>query len=458
VTRVEFYQGATKLGEDLSAPYTFSWSGVGAGSYTLTAKVTAGSGASATSSPVSVTVQTSGCGVSTPSNIYNQGFSAQSGTFTVIVDATPRAVGGTLLDTGVGVNSNPPVGETSSFHTAATVRFNTANGHIEARSGASYPATSLTWTAGQTYRLRFVVNVAAHTYAAYVTPPGGSEQTIGTGLAFRSNYTSATSLNNVRGAVDGGSIEICPVSLPGAPSCTPTISPASASFSAPGGSGSVTVTAGSGCAWTAASNAGWISITAGGSGTGNGTVSYSVAANGGSARNGTLTIAGQTFTVSQSGASGGGTVVDVYVDQTSVTFTSGTPGVQAAIVAGEGVGSSNAIKHTNLDQWGSSKRLHFATPIDITQVLSTDKLRISLDLSAGGPANNNIYVHFNDNWQVYVVAMAINSTPGYQTYTLDLGPVRAQLGNAINDIYFKAGNGFPVGGTLWVDEMRFIRP
>jgi Bacterial Ig domain/Putative binding domain, N-terminal len=459
VTRVEFYQGTTKLGEDPTSPYAFSWTGVGAGSYSLTAKVIAGSGTSATSSPVSVTVQTSGCGVSTPSSIYNQGFTAQSGSFTAIVDATPRAVGGTLLDTGVGLNSNPPVGETNSFHTAATVRFNTANGHIEARSGASYPATSLNWSAGLTYRVRFVVNVAGHTYNAYVTAPGGTEQTIGTGLAFRSNYASATSLNNLRGAVDGGSIEICPVSLPGPPSCTPQIAPGSASFTAAAGMGTVTVTVGAGCAWTAASNAAWVSITSGASGTGSGTVSYSVAANGSAtARSGTLTIAGQTFTVSQSGASGGASVVDVYVDQQNVTFTSGTPGVQAAIVAGEGVGGSYAIKHTSLDQWGSSKRLHFAAPIDITQVLSTDKLRISLDLSAGGPADNSIYVFFNDNWQVYVVALAINSTPGYQTYTLDLGAVRSQLGNAINDIYFKAGNGFPVGGTLWVDEMRFIRP
>ena len=58
-------------------------------------------------------------------------------------------------------------------------------------------------------------------------------------------------------------------------------------------------------------------------------------------------------------------------------------------------------------------------------MLSTDKLRISLDLSAGGPANNSIYVHFNDDWQVYVIAPAIDSVPGYQTYTLDLGPCAA---------------------------------
>ncbi len=40
VTLVEFFNGATKLGEDDTAPYTFTWSNVAAGSYVLTAKAT----------------------------------------------------------------------------------------------------------------------------------------------------------------------------------------------------------------------------------------------------------------------------------------------------------------------------------------------------------------------------------------------------------------------------------
>ena len=65
--------------------------------------------------------------------------------------------------------------------------------------------------------------------------------------------------------------------------------------------GSVLVTAGTGCAWTATSNASWITITSGSSGSGNGTVNYSVAAYTGKPkkRNGTITIAGQTFSVRQ---------------------------------------------------------------------------------------------------------------------------------------------------------------
>jgi fibronectin-binding autotransporter adhesin len=76
--------------------------------------------------------------------------------------------------------------------------------------------------------------------------------------------------------------------------------PAAASVSPSGGSYSVQVTASAGCAWTASSNAAWITVTSGASGVGTGPVGYSVAANNGtSARTGTITIAGRTFTVDQ---------------------------------------------------------------------------------------------------------------------------------------------------------------
>jgi hypothetical protein len=84
--------------------------------------------------------------------------------------------------------------------------------------------------------------------------------------------------------------------------CSYSITPGNQSFSAPGGNGSVAVTAGFGCAWSAESNASWLSITSGASGNGNGTVNYTVAMHtGASPRSGTLTIAGQTFTVNQAG-------------------------------------------------------------------------------------------------------------------------------------------------------------
>ena len=56
VSKVEFFQGATKLGEDTTAPYTFSWTGVITGAYSLTAKATDSAAFSTTSAAVPITV------------------------------------------------------------------------------------------------------------------------------------------------------------------------------------------------------------------------------------------------------------------------------------------------------------------------------------------------------------------------------------------------------------------
>jgi hypothetical protein len=89
------------------------------------------------------------------------------------------------------------------------------------------------------------------------------------------------------------------------PNCTFVVAPTSQSVAASGGPVTVTISAGSTCPWSATSNASWLTITSGASGTGDGTVSVTVASNSGPQRTGTVTIAGQTFMVTQSQASGG---------------------------------------------------------------------------------------------------------------------------------------------------------
>jgi hypothetical protein len=85
--------------------------------------------------------------------------------------------------------------------------------------------------------------------------------------------------------------------------CNYSLSIASQSFDAGGGSGSFSVGTSGGCSWAAAANAGWIAITSGASGSNNGTVSYSVAINANSgSRTGTITVQGRTFTVFEDGA------------------------------------------------------------------------------------------------------------------------------------------------------------
>ena len=93
-----------------------------------------------------------------------------------------------------------------------------------------------------------------------------------------------------------------PAPAPPAP-CVYAIATASRSGGSGSTTGTVGVTAGSGCAWTAASDSAWLDVTGGASGSANGTVSYSVDANPTTAqRIGRLTIAGKTFTFTQAAA------------------------------------------------------------------------------------------------------------------------------------------------------------
>ncbi len=56
VTRVEYYQGSTLLGSSTAAPYSYAWTGVAAGTYSVTARVITAAGTTAASAPVTVTV------------------------------------------------------------------------------------------------------------------------------------------------------------------------------------------------------------------------------------------------------------------------------------------------------------------------------------------------------------------------------------------------------------------
>jgi hypothetical protein len=56
VARVDFLSGGSVIGSDTSAPWSFVWNDVAAGSYTITARATDNLGATATSTAVSVTV------------------------------------------------------------------------------------------------------------------------------------------------------------------------------------------------------------------------------------------------------------------------------------------------------------------------------------------------------------------------------------------------------------------
>lgn len=100
-------------------------------------------------------------------------------------------------------------------------------------------------------------------------------------------------------AVNAQHVQITQAAAP----CRYDLSRSSDSIPASGGGLSVGVTTLTGCQWTASSSVGWVAVISGSSGSASGTVGLSVAANAGGERAGQVTIAGQTYTVTQQSAS-----------------------------------------------------------------------------------------------------------------------------------------------------------
>jgi hypothetical protein len=111
------------------------------------------------------------------------------------------------------------------------------------------------------------------------------------------DYTLASTSPLRNAGTDGADVGVDMRAL-----CVYSVSKASGSVPSTASTGSLSVTAGTACSWTATSNVSWITITEGASGTGNGTVTYAVAANTGGLRTGTLTIAGESVIITQAGA------------------------------------------------------------------------------------------------------------------------------------------------------------
>ena len=554
----------------------------------------------------------------------NTSIPTQTGTFTAQFDA---AVSLSTINAAVAFSS----GQQFGFSGFGCIVLFDVDSKIKARNGATYPASTVSYTAGVSYHFRVAVNVATHTYSIYVTPAGGSEKTIGTNYAFRTEQASITQINNWAAVVNytsAGNLQVCNFTL-GTP-CNYSISPASANVASTTTTGSISVTAGAGCAWTAVSNAAWITVTAGSSGTGNGTVNYSAAANTGAARTGTITAAGQTFTINQagtacsylispssanvaatsttgsvsitagagcawtavsnaawitvtaglggtgngtvsysaaantgaarsgtitaagqtftinqagtacsysispssanvaatsttgsvsvtagagcawtavsnaawitvtagSGGTGNGTVSysasantgvartgtitaagktftvsqatavvaggtqDLYIDEITpqISFIAGTGqvGTGAAVtVTTGGVGNSAYMKFSGLTSWDKSKRLHYTVAKDISAIAATAMLRISVDISSNA-SGTGIGIHFNDAWDQVVYSPDVNNTPGFQTFDIPISSIRSLMGNTVNDIYIEPSNGWTSGCVVKIDNVQLV--
>jgi hypothetical protein len=121
----------------------------------------------------------------------------------------------------------------------------------------------------------------------------------GTGISAVNYVVAANSTTAVRtgtATVAGQTVSFTQA----AGSCSYSVTPTTVAAPANGNSSTISVTSNAGCSWTAVSNVSWITITSGASGSGNGSVGFTVAASTATTqRTGTITVAGQAVSVTQ---------------------------------------------------------------------------------------------------------------------------------------------------------------
>ena len=134
ITKIQFLNGTTLLAEDAAAPYNYTWSGVAAGNYNLSARAVYGSGNTVSSSAVNVVITNPPVVVTNPPPASGLTFEASAGVITApfsINGATLSQTVGTGLTTGgravyafnivtpgnytVSANADAPSGSQNSF-------------------------------------------------------------------------------------------------------------------------------------------------------------------------------------------------------------------------------------------------------------------------------------------------------------------------------------------------------
>ena len=230
--------------------------------------------------------------------------------------------------------------------------------------------------------------------------------------------------------------------------CTYSLSPSSNNFDSNGGGASFTMTSPTGCAWTASSSDGWITITAGASGSGNGTISYTVASNGTiNSRSGTITAAGQAVTITQTGidcsyslssgsasfdSDGGGGVVGM-TSPTGCSWTASSSAGWITITVGASGSGNGSISYTvasnptiqtrsgTITAAGQTLTIT-QTGIDCTYALSSGNASFDSDGGSGSvsmtsPTGCNWTASSSDSW-ITITAGASGSGNGSISYTV----------------------------------------
>ena len=169
--------------------------------------------------------------------------------------------------------------------------------------------------------------------------------------------------------------------------CSYTLSYSTTSFPATAASDSVTVTAsGTTCLWTAVSNSSWITINSGSSGTGSGIVNYSLAANTSTtARSGSMTIAGQTFTITQAGQP---IVCSYSVGSFNTALSSGSGSVNITVTT------------TSTCAWSAVENVSWLSFSNISTITGTNTVRLSYASNTSTSSRSTVVTIAGKNYTI----------------------------------------------------------
>jgi hypothetical protein len=253
--------------------------------------------------------QGNGCSYSLSASSHNAPASGGSGSVNVAAGngctwtATSNA-SWLSVTSGASGNGNGTVGFTAAGNSGAarsgTLTIGGQQFTVSQATGCSYAIAPTSQT----------VPAAGATVAVALTTPGSCAWTVTSQAAWLVLQSDASGTGNHAvkvvaqpntGSQRTGTVDIAGqvLTVTQESGCTYAVAPETVPIVAAGGSSRIDVTAAASCGWTASSGTAWIGVTNGASGTGNGAVDIAIAANAGPARNGTVTIAGRTVTVTQ---------------------------------------------------------------------------------------------------------------------------------------------------------------
>jgi len=230
-------------------------------------------------------------------------------TFSVAQNATGSPRTGTLMVGGQAVTVDQGTGGCTGSVTPVSFAVDAI---ATSRTVSVIAGTACSWTATTT--------------ASWITVTSASGSGIGSvTFSVAANTTGAARTGTL--TIAGQTVTV----IQAATGCSAAVTPTSFDVDALATSRTLSVTSGTSCSWTATPTASWITVTSGATGSGIGSVTFSVAANTtGAARTGTLTAAGQTVTVNQSATGCSATLtpnsfdVDAVATSRTLSVTSGT--------------------------------------------------------------------------------------------------------------------------------------